>query len=264
MKTSAKKSKTVKPAYGEVVSPRGPDWRIRDGFKPTRSFEIGELVSYGNHDKCEILESLHDGAVYKVRCFGSKPIYGIPTEYEDFQQVAWHDLFHIDGSLKTSFKKEQIFEIRNSSSNIQGLISMVVSEYAGVDFTPEYQRGYVWTDDDKEKLIDSIFSNVSIGSFLFASLPFAPNAKHYEVIDGKQRLTTLVEFYEDRFPFKGVYFSQLSRSDANHFENYSIMMGKLEEPTYKQKLAAFLAVNTTGKVMDQDHLDTIKEELNSL
>lgn len=70
----------------------GVDWRVKDGFKPTRSFEVGERVRYGSHDKCEVLEVLADGALYRVRCFGIKKVYGNPTEYSEEQTVNWFGL----------------------------------------------------------------------------------------------------------------------------------------------------------------------------
>lgn len=95
-------------------------------------------------------------------------------------------------------------------------------------------------------------------------LPFKDNAKGYEIIDGKQRLTALVEFYEDRFPYQGFYYSELSNVDRFHFDDYGIMMGILEKPTEKEKYAAFLAVNTFGKVMDEKHLDEVRSRFQSM
>ena len=35
---------------------------------------------------------------------------------------------------------------------------------------PDYQRGYVWEQEDKELLLDSIFKNIDIGKFVFIRL----------------------------------------------------------------------------------------------
>ena len=35
----------------------------------------------------------------------------------------------------------------------------------------------------------------------------------YDVLDGKQRLTTLIEYFTDSFKYKGKYFSELSFLD---------------------------------------------------
>jgi hypothetical protein len=258
-----KQKEFVKPPL-EFNPVTNVDWRVRDGFKPTRTFEVGERVRYGNHDKTEILE-VYEDVSYKIHCFGTKEVYGKPTEYSEEQIVCWHQLDKLNAQTDTSFTVPIAYRMNQSNREIDGLLSIVFSDYAGVDFSPEYQREYVWSQEDKEKLIDSIFNNITIGLFVFAKRPYEDYGKMYEVIDGKQRLTALVEFYEDRFHYKGVYYSQLSFRDSNHFRTYGISMGVLSEnSTQKEKYAAFLAVNTFGKVMDQSHLDSVKKVYKSL
>lgn len=81
----------------------------------------------------------------------------------------------------------------------------------------------------------------------------------YEVLDGKQRLSALQEFFEDRITYKGKYFSQLTQRDQNHFGNYSISLAESQnELTEKQKLEYFIQLNTTGRVMDKQHLKKVE------
>jgi hypothetical protein len=151
-----------------------------------------------------------------------------------------------------------------SSKPLEGLLSMVLNEYAGVDFSPEYQREYVWSLEDKVKLIDSIFNNITIGFFVFAKLSYQEDGKQYEIVDGKQRLSTLIDFFEDRFSYNGVFYSELSNNDMRHFDETMISAGTLENPSEKEKYAAFLAVNTFGKVMDESHLESVKAKYKTL
>lgn len=241
------------------------DWRVRDGFEPTRSFEVGEEVVYGNHKHSVILEVLEDGR-YTVKSTGMKNNYGNQVPYEQTTDVLWHQLFKIknDNFPKSELTKPIQFRMNQTNRNITGLLSMVHSDHAGIDFTPDYQRDYVWYHADKLKLIDSIFNNVTIGLFVLANLPYKEGAKGYEIIDGKQRLTALVEFYEDRFPYEGYYYSELSNLDRNHFDEYGVMLGILEKPTEKEKYAAFLAVNTFGKVMDEEHLENVRTKFEAM
>lgn len=241
------------------------DWRVRDGFQPTRSFEEGEEVVYGNHKNTVVLHAL-EGGRYEVKSTGMKNNYGNPIPYEQVTTVLWHELNKVrsDSFPKSALTKPIQFRMNQTNRNIEGMLLMVHGDHAGVDFTPDYQRDYVWTIEDKVKLIDSIFNNVTIGLFVFAKLPYEADEKGYEIIDGKQRLTTLVEFYEDRFPYQGYYYSELSNRDKIHFEEYGVMMGILEKPTEKEKYAAFLAVNTFGKVMDEKHLDDVRARFETM
>jgi CRISPR/Cas system CSM-associated protein Csm2 small subunit len=64
---------------------------------------------------------------------------------------------------------------------------------------PDYQRTYVWTSEQACRLIESIFLNVPIPPiFLLEKLDEKTGKTVYEVIDGVQRLTTLVNFKHDK------------------------------------------------------------------
>ena len=79
---------------------------------------------------------------------------------------------------------------------------------------PDYQRDYVWELSDKQLLIDSIFNNIDIGKFAFIHLDYKTWNKTgyaYEILDGKQRLKTIIDFYENRFSYKGIYYNDLSK-----------------------------------------------------
>lgn len=67
----------------------------------------------------------------------------------------------------------------------------------GLDISPEYQRGYIWTDQYKDQLIFSIILNYPIGNIVINNLnePNGKNARQ-ELVDGKQRLTTILRFVE--------------------------------------------------------------------
>ena len=78
-----------------------------------------------------------------------------------------------------------------------------------------------------------------------------------EVLDGKQRLTAIKEFWEDRFQYNGFYYSQLHPSDQSHFDGYLISMAEVSDPTKEQIYRYFLRLNTAGKPIAQSHLDKV-------
>ena len=136
--------------------------------------------------------------------------------------------------------------------------------HPGVDFDVEYQREHVWELTDKVALIDSIFNNIDIGKFVFVQRSFNTREKLYEIIDGKQRLTALREFYEDRFQYKGYFFSELNPVDKNNFENHSIVYGYLENPDKRAIFETFIKLNTTGRPMENKDIQKVKKLLDEL
>lgn len=62
------------------------------------------------------------------------------------------------------------------------------------------QRGYVWTSEQQQEFINSLVANYPIGT-LHVVFPDVAQLE-YDIIDGKQRLTTIFMFMEDKFPWK--------------------------------------------------------------
>lgn len=162
---------------------------------------------------------------------------------------------------KTSFATPDQVEAQFSQRDVGSLINMVI--HFGVDTQPEYQRNLVWSVADKEALIDSIFNHCDIGKFLFVHKEYAANTPSYEVVDGKQRLMTLMEFMHDKFEHKGVLWSQMGQRDRHYLDNYPIAVGIVEERHLKpgDKLRMFLRLNTGGHVVAKEHIDLVRQQL---
>jgi uncharacterized protein with ParB-like and HNH nuclease domain len=70
----------------------------------------------------------------------------------------------------------------------------------------KYQRKLVWTEEEKENLIDSIFKGYPIPLILFAEHIKYGQKLQYEILDGMQRLNAIVGFIENEFSVSGKYF----------------------------------------------------------
>jgi hypothetical protein len=138
-------------------------------------------------------------------------------------------------------------------------ISALLGRYYhfGTDMNPDYQRDYVWSEEDKVALIDSIFHGIDIGKFAYADNPVSDHYL-YEIIDGKQRLRTIIDFYENRFPYKGKYFNDLCYRDQNHFENYAVSVADVRNVDRNTVMKYFVAMNSQGRIMDSAHLDKVR------
>ena len=90
-----------------------------------------------------------------------------------------------------------------------------------------------------------------------------------EVLDGKQRLTTILEYVRGEFEVEGFYYKDLNNSDIQIF-NYTPMVyteikyydnkvGLTMMPT-EQKIELFLQVNGYGQHVSDEHLEKIRKE----
>jgi len=226
-----------------------------------RKFKIGERVSLGAHKESYVREKYDDSMFYRVECLGVKRGRSEdPSSFVNEEHIMeWHHLYPFEVK-DTSFRKEEKYYIRHLNSSLSSLLHMI---HVGVNFDVEYQREHVWKLADKIALIDSIFNNIDIGKFVFVQLDFSHDI-YYEVLDGKQRLSALRDFYEDRFKYNGYYYSELSRSDKNKFENHSISYGYLENPSKEAIFETFIKLNTCGKPMASKHINHVKHLLKEL
>ena len=176
--------------------------------------------------------------------------------------VPWHSVepyrtLNEKMAIQEFHVKDDIY-VEATSRCIDGIVGM--HWHFGVDFDPDYQRGNVWTLEDKVALIHSIFNNIDIGKFVFIKLPYKDNSHSYEILDGKQRLTALIEFMEGRFTYRGKTFFELHPYDQNHLENYSVAVGQITGVvTAEQKYRYFLKLNVSGHAQDPKHIAYVEE-----
>ena len=74
-----------------------------------------------------------------------------------------------------------------------------------LNLNPVYQRNEVWSSTQKKGLIDSILNDIDLPKIYLHE-----RDGKYDVVDGKQRITTLKEFMNDSFKVGGKKFSELS------------------------------------------------------
>jgi uncharacterized protein with ParB-like and HNH nuclease domain len=80
----------------------------------------------------------------------------------------------------------------------------------------------------------------------------------YEVLDGKQRIKAIIDFFEDKFKYEGFLYSELSNHDRHVFEDITFPRAEIRNATLEQKIKIFIHVNTTGKQMSPEHLAKVK------
>jgi hypothetical protein len=233
--------------------------RVIDGIipTPTRLFKVGDAVKVGCHKNLHIAEVLFDGKGYLVHFDYLGKDYGKPiqiTGHDVWDWLSVHPITSFSGGNEMRVK--DAVNISFFNGNIETLLYSVY--YTGFDFNPIYQRGLVWDAQQKVALIDSIFGNVDIGKFTFIQNNDLNETFQYQILDGKQRLLTICEFYEDRFSWKGKKFSELCAEDAFHFTNFSIIKGEISDITEQQIYKLFIKMNTTGTPISQKHIESIK------
>jgi len=132
------------------------------------------------------------------------------------------------------------------------------------------QREKVWNLTQKRELIMSVFLERYIPSVCLMSLidgDGVSEADVIQVIDGKQRLTTFIDFLNDEFSInlEGMefYFSELPEDYSRAIAYYEIKSQVAYEQferrfTDKDKIDWFSRINFFGTPQDIEHLKKLK------
>jgi hypothetical protein len=212
--------------------------------KTTRYFKINENLG-GKLEGWFVSEIYENGYFYKIE------------DGEDWRIVFWYDLYK-DKPLKKDIFRKDALQINFYQTSLGSLIHSYYN--FGIDMDPSYQRDLVWTQDQKELLIDSIINKRDIGKFVLIEISFEEDTPGYEILDGKQRLSTIIEFFEDRFSYNGIYFSELSLADKRSFDSVSISMAKVDERFIDedQIIEYFINLNISGTPVSKEFLENLK------
>lgn len=138
-----------------------------------------------------------------------------------------------------------------------------LNEKGQLDLDPPYQRRSVWSPRDRRYFIDTILNNYPAPPvFLHKSLD--DNGKPtYHVVDGKQRLQTIISFTKDkvRIPedfgetvLQGKKWSQLGRDTRERFWNYVIIAEMLPDTTDATLRSTFERINRNSKKLSPQEM----------
>lgn len=85
-------------------------------------------------------------------------------------------------------------------------------------FLPPWQRGLVWTDAQKVKLIESLWLGLNVGTYTFNRTREIGHRLDNLLIDGQQRLWSLQCYLNGDFKVFGYFWHELPEQDQRSFE----------------------------------------------
>ena len=130
------------------------------------------------------------------------------------------------------------------------------------------QRDFCWTLEQKQEYILSRLKRIAVTKISIVLDDDDPKNVVMQVIDGKQRLSTLIDFYKGGFSISyqgGEYFfndldsvlkSHITSYDLTYDVAYDYDNGKI---TDQQKIDWFMIINYTGTPQEKSHFDKINK-----
>ncbi|MCC5610974.1 DUF262 domain-containing protein [Nostoc sp. CHAB 5834] len=222
-----------------------------------RTLVVGQAVKIGALSNCEVAELRDDGRFVIAKHSARERrdnLKELPSE--EFQLFHWTEVLPASGRRTGALTQKA----RTLSFLTTHLDSLIGSVHRGLDDSPDFQRGYVWSDYDREQYLTSVFEGRDLGRFIFVrrEWPLEPL-----VLDGKQRLDCLSRFVRSEISWRGVFWHQLSGSDISAIYNRTVQQSVLHESDFPRAelLKIFLEVNASGVPQTEAHLQKVRQLL---
>lgn len=140
-----------------------------------------------------------------------------------------------------------------------------VKDY-GLDVNPNFQRGHVWTAEQRVRYIEYILQGGKSGKDLYfncplwqSSLSIGPEYKDgwYVLVDGKQRIDAVFGYLSNEFPIFGKWYHR------DFKDSLDIMVATFrwhvnELPTIEEVYDWYIGLNTGGTVHSDEEIARVQ------
>lgn len=168
--------------------------------------------------------------------------------------------------ITCTFKQISIADLFNGYVNNEeeGVYTYIRidGELIKTDIRPPYQREFVYSDDKRNKVIETLSRNLPLGVIYLAK----NSDGTMEVIDGQQRIMSICEYLNGKFSVNGIadflnektFNCELYKNTAIYKQimSYNNLLAYIVEGDDDEKLDWFRTINISGeKLTDQELLN---------
>ena len=170
---------------------------------------------------------------------------------ELFSPVPPEDIAAADEQIR-QYQREIRYDTRDFP------VEVIVSRYKNSNFfIPNYQREFIWDDNDQSSFIESVLMGLPISMMFLAE---DDEEGTFEIVDGVQRIKTLERFsagdlrlqnLEKLTKLIGFRFSDLPELQRNRFMNRPLRIVILDhDTTYESRKDLFDRINKSGRRLE--------------
>lgn len=198
-----------------------------------------------------------------------------PNNSEDLLEQLFFDLINkkqsgAEENDNQLLKDENPFNPEQIKVNAKQFSIKLVTDMIGagdIDISPDFQRHFVWNSSQKSRLIESLLLRIPLPNFYFAE----DEEGRLTVVDGLQRLTTIRDFVNNKFPLvdleyldegvKGRYYQDEGTKkgiDKKYFRwfNMTQLSVNVIDPSSPSnvKYDIFKRINTGGRSLNNQEI----------
>lgn len=154
------------------------------------------------------------------------------------------------------------YQVNVSWGYLEGWIEDHVQEYK-LDIDPDFQRGHVWTRDQQIAYVEYILRGGRSGRDILCNCPGWHHGlimEDYVLVDGKQRLTAVLDFLHDEIPAFG-YLHRDYEDSLPGLTGPGFVWHVATLQTRAEVLEWYLAFNSGGSVHADAELARVRKLL---
>jgi len=175
---------------------------------------------------------------------------------------------------KSKFTEEELTSIQTQIDEKTGLYDYITKDYPfeviytkygeedNLDktlYVPSYQREFVWDNKKQSRFIESVLLGVPLTPFLVSE----DENNRLEIIDGSQRIRTLIAFYDNILRLRDLKkltdinrakFIDLPKRVQRYFENRDFKIIIVDEANKEIKQDIFNRINTSSQKLTDSQI----------
>ena len=255
------------------------DVKINDNFETVdfsivKKEETTNRYHFINKENNQVLLEVETDLKNKTLRIVSKTVDIDEEEFNEIKGDAFVKIIELElsginnsgESISTEYKPydPETIKLRTDKISLAQISTMI--DNGDIDLTPAFQRNLVWDSFRKSRLIESILLRIPLPMFYFSE----DLEGRLTIIDGLQRISTIKEFMENKFPLKnlqylenceGRYFKEednkkgLETKYVRWFNLTNISVNIIDPISpYQVKYDIFRRINTGGKPLNNQEI----------
>lgn len=154
------------------------------------------------------------------------------------------------------------YQVNTPLRNLLNVLKEWVEDY-GLQLNPDFQRGYVWTQEQQIKYVEYLLKGGKSARVVYLNHPGWMNSYKgdFVCVDGLQRLTACSDFLNNKFPVFGVLYKDFEDRISNDVD---LLVNVNNLKTKREVLQWYLEMNSGGTVHTIEELNKVRNMLQEL
>jgi hypothetical protein len=163
--------------------------------------------------------------------------------YKNFNEISQHPQIY--------------YHVTVDWNDLEHIINRYIETHK-LQLCPDFQRGHVWTSEQKEAYIEYILMNGSSGKNVYFNHPgwMSSFDGEFVLIDGLQRINAVLDFINNKVKAFGQYRNEYTNKYILSHACFDFHISKVQ--TRKEVLRWYLLMNTGGTPHSKEEIDKVK------